>query len=65
MARVLAAVAQMTSTPSITDNLSIAIELIRRARAAGASMLFLPEAADLYDSLDLTHELPLSRCLVD
>lgn len=45
--RVLAAVAQMTSTPNVSQNLAVAIELVKRARRAGASIVFLPEAADL------------------
>lgn len=45
--RVLAAVAQLTSTPDVTQNLSVASDLIRRARHIGASMIFLPEASDL------------------
>ncbi|KAG8859684.1 Carbon-nitrogen hydrolase [Tulasnella sp. 330] len=46
MAPILAAVAQMTSTPSIAHNLSIVLGLIERASALGAKILFLPEAAD-------------------
>jgi len=45
--RVLAAVAQSTSTPNVTKNLSVASDLIRKARRMGASMVFLPEASDL------------------
>jgi len=45
--RVPAAVAQSTSTPNVTQNLSMASDLIRKARRMGASMVFLPEASDL------------------
>lgn len=44
--RVLAAVAQMTSTPDVSRNLTIAVDLIAKARAQGAAILFLPEASD-------------------
>ncbi|CAE7012521.1 CN-hydrolase multi-domain protein [Pyrenophora teres f. teres] len=43
---VLAAIGQMRSTPSISDNLTQAQSLCAKAHAAGASALFLPEAAD-------------------
>ncbi|KAF2855948.1 carbon-nitrogen hydrolase [Plenodomus tracheiphilus IPT5] len=42
----LAAVGQIRSTASISHNLSQAQSLVRKAHAAGASALFLPEAAD-------------------
>ncbi|KAF1939371.1 carbon-nitrogen hydrolase [Clathrospora elynae] len=42
----LAAVGQMRSTPSLHQNLTQAQSLVRKAHAAGASVLFLPEAAD-------------------
>lgn len=47
MPGILAAVAQMTSTPSITQNTTTVVGLIERAAAAGAKILFLPEATDL------------------
>lgn len=43
---VLAAVTQLTSSPNILSNLSVATSLIRRSAAAGARMVFLPEATD-------------------
>lgn len=43
---VLAAVGQMTSTASMSHNLSQALALITKATTAGARALFLPEAAD-------------------
>lgn len=48
MSPIVAAVAQMTSTPSVAQNLKTALGLMERASRAGARMLFLPEAADLY-----------------
>lgn len=48
MAPILAAVAQMTSTPSIAHNIRTVIGLIERASNLGAKIIFLPEAADLY-----------------
>ncbi|KAF8324036.1 carbon-nitrogen hydrolase [Clavulina sp. PMI_390] len=44
--RILAALAQLTSTPDVSHNLKTAVSLIKRAREAGASILFLPEATD-------------------
>ncbi|PWN42692.1 putative NIT2-nitrilase [Ceraceosorus guamensis] len=43
---VLAAVAQLTSTGVIADNLAVASGLVKRAAASGARALFLPEATD-------------------
>lgn len=40
------AIAQIRSTASLTHNLAQCTELVRRAAAAGASALFLPEASD-------------------
>jgi predicted amidohydrolase len=42
----LAAVAQLTSTAVIADNLAACVSLIKRAAAAGAKAIFLPEATD-------------------
>ncbi|KAH9865356.1 hypothetical protein J1614_008939 [Plenodomus biglobosus] len=42
----LAAVGQLRSTASLSHNLTQAQSLVRKAHAAGASVLFLPEAAD-------------------
>ncbi|PWN93246.1 putative NIT2-nitrilase [Acaromyces ingoldii] len=42
----LAAVAQLTSSGLIAENLSTCISLIRRASSAGAKAIFLPEATD-------------------
>lgn len=42
----LAAVAQLTSSGVIAENLSTCISLIRRASSAGAKAIFLPEATD-------------------
>ena len=42
----LAAVAQMTVTADVAANLAQAAGLVERAKAAGAAMVFLPEAAD-------------------
>ncbi|KAJ5133686.1 hypothetical protein N7526_005051 [Penicillium atrosanguineum] len=43
---VLAAVGQLCATASITSNLSQCQILVRKAAAAGAKVLFLPEASD-------------------
>ncbi|KAJ5679420.1 hypothetical protein N7462_007664 [Penicillium macrosclerotiorum] len=43
---VLAAVGQLCSTANITSNLAQCQTLIRKAAAAGAKVLFLPEASD-------------------
>ncbi|EPQ31645.1 uncharacterized protein PFL1_00978 [Pseudozyma flocculosa PF-1] len=43
---VVAAVAQLNSTGIIADNLAAAVGIIRRAAAAGAKAVFLPEATD-------------------
>ncbi|KAJ5387995.1 hypothetical protein N7509_010536 [Penicillium cosmopolitanum] len=43
---VLAAVGQLCATASITSNLAQCQTLVRKAAAAGAKVLFLPEAAD-------------------
>jgi predicted amidohydrolase len=45
--RVLAAVAQLTSVPSVETNIRVVVDVVRRAGAAGAKVLFLPEASDL------------------
>ncbi|KAF2472302.1 nitrilase-like protein [Lindgomyces ingoldianus] len=42
----LAAIGQICSTPSMTNNLSQCLQLIQKASSAGASVLFLPEASD-------------------
>lgn len=42
----LAAVAQMSSTGVIAENLAVSLSLIKQAATAGAKMIFLPEATD-------------------
>ncbi|KAF2746457.1 carbon-nitrogen hydrolase [Sporormia fimetaria CBS 119925] len=42
----LAAIAQLRSTSSPTENLTACLTLIQQASAAGATILFLPEASD-------------------
>lgn len=46
--RILVAVAQMTARSSIPDNTRAAVGLVKRASEAGAKMIFLPAATDLY-----------------
>lgn len=43
---VLAAVTQLTSTPNILHNLSLTTSLLKRSAAAGARVVFFPEATD-------------------
>ncbi|KAG8921605.1 Carbon-nitrogen hydrolase [Tulasnella sp. 419] len=43
---VLAAVAQICSTPSVSQNIRTALTVIKWASAIGAKMVFLPEASD-------------------
>jgi len=43
---VLAAVAQLTSTPDVTQNLSVVSGLIREAGYLGAAIIFFPEVSD-------------------
>lgn len=42
----LAAVAQISSTGVIAENLAVSLKLIKQAATAGAKMIFLPEATD-------------------
>ncbi|KAF9515061.1 hypothetical protein BS47DRAFT_1294493 [Hydnum rufescens UP504] len=61
--RVLAAVAQLTSVPSVETNIGVVVDLVRRAGAAGAKVLFLPEASDFIAPASSVPDL--SRPIVD
>ncbi|CAG7939175.1 unnamed protein product [Penicillium salamii] len=59
---VLAAVGQICSTASITANLAQCRLLVQKAAAAGAKVLFLPEAADyIASSADQSYSLAQSK----
>lgn len=57
----LAAVAQMTSTGIIADNLTVSSKLIKQAAVAGAKMIFLPEATDFIAPSSSVHSLVQSK----
>lgn len=58
---VLAAVTQMTSSPAITQNAKVAVNLIQRAAKAGAKAVFLPEATDFISPPDRVASLTYSQ----
>lgn len=66
---ILAAVAQITSVPSIATNTSVIVSLIRKAASRGAKIIFFPEASDLYvrpvGLNPMIHESPLGRNIPD
>lgn len=51
------AVAQLCSTPSITHNIERCLRLIRRAAAANAKLVYLPEAADYIAPTNTVYDL--------